>query len=117
MTEERKRASALDLSGFEPRPADSPAPDPSALASVIDETPFKSRVVEKATPAPAPAADAVAETPKRGRPSRGSKSTVYARVPDEHYARLQRIREDKGWSLVTALERAIDALGRQEGID
>lgn len=112
---ERKRASALDLSGFEPRPAGAAAPDPASLASVIEETPFKSRVVDK--PAPATAAKAEPDTPKRGRPSRGSKSTVYARVPDDFYDRLQRIRDEKGWSLVTALERAIDALGRQEGID
>lgn len=110
MTDERKRASALDLSGFTPRQAPVEAPDRSTLASVIEETPFKSRTV---TP---PSQDEDA-SPKRGRPSRGDTGTIYARVSAEHHGRLQRIRDEKGWSLVTAIERAIDALGQKEGID
>jgi len=50
-----------------------------------------------------------------GRPSRGTLGTVYARLVANKYELLQRIRQDKGWSLVTAIERAVDALARQEG--
>jgi len=50
-----------------------------------------------------------------GRPSRGTLGTVYARIAAGRYQTLQHIREDKGWSLVTAIERAVDALAKQEG--
>jgi hypothetical protein len=50
-----------------------------------------------------------------GRPSRGTLGTVYARLAASKYEILQRIREEKGWSLVTAIERAVDALAKQEG--
>ncbi len=50
-----------------------------------------------------------------GRPSRGTLGTVYARLAASKYDILQRIREEKGWSLVTAIERAVDALAKQEG--
>lgn len=51
----------------------------------------------------------------RGRPSRGSVASVYARLAADKHELLQRIREEKGWSLVTAIERAVDALAKQEG--
>lgn len=116
MTDERKRASSLDLTGFTPRSSPAEVPNRDALANVIEETPFKSRVVDKPASASTPAT-ASADAPKRGRRSRGKKGAIYANVLEEHYERLQRICEDKGWSTVTAVERAIDALGRQEGID
>lgn len=56
------------------------------------------------------------QTKQRGRASRGAMTPVYARVPNEKHDLLQRIKEEKGWSLVTALERAIEALAKQEGI-
>ena len=106
MTKERKRASVVDVSGFTPREIDKP--DADTVARVVDESPFRSRR-EEPVPDDGPA--------RRGRPSRGQKGTVYARLPEERHQLLQRIRDEKGWSLVTALERAIDALASKEGID
>ncbi len=51
----------------------------------------------------------------RLRHSRGTLGTVYARLAENKYELLQRIRQEKGWSLVTAIERAVDALAKQEG--
>lgn len=52
---------------------------------------------------------------QRGRPSRGAMGSVYARLAADKHELLHRIREEKGWSLVTAIERAVDALAKQEG--
>jgi hypothetical protein len=51
----------------------------------------------------------------RGRPPRGETAPVFARLAGDKHELLNRIREEKGWSLVTALERAVDALAKQEG--
>jgi hypothetical protein len=110
MSEGRKRASAVDTSGFAPRPETDPEPDVAALAKIAEGTPFKGQGMSGgSTPEPEPT--------RRGRPSRGKTEVVYARVSADSHARLQRIMEEKGWTLVTAVERAIVALSRQEGVD
>lgn len=101
---ERTRASAVDVSGFK-APARAPV-DKAALDQLAAETPFASRA----------GADPAVVGSKRGRPTTGPKTIVYARLPAAHYSRLQRLRDEKGWSLVTALERAVDALGEREGV-
>ena len=106
MTQERKRASSIDVSGFAPRTDLTPGPDAGVVKQLIEETPFKSR-----------ADHTIKEKGKHGRAQRGPTSGIFARIPDEHYDRLHRIRSEKGWSLVTALERAIIALAEREGIE
>lgn len=110
MNEVRRRASAVDTSGFAPRSEPDPAPDAGALAKIAESTPFKG-------PETAPGATPEPEPTRRGRPSRGKTEVVYARVSAESHARLQRIMEEKGWTLVMAVERAIAALSRQEGVE
>jgi len=110
MIEQRKRASAVDTSGFVPRSEADPEIDPTVLAKIAEGTPFKGQT----TP---PVVASVPEPSRRGRPSRGPTEIVYARVSAESHARLQRILEEKGWTLVTAVERAITALSRQEGVE
>jgi hypothetical protein len=51
----------------------------------------------------------------RGRPSDGPKQPVYARISSDKHELLHRLKDEKGWSLVTAMERAVDALAKQEG--
>ena len=51
----------------------------------------------------------------RGKPAKGETATVHAKVLIEKYELLQSIRADKGWSLVTTIERAITALAEKEG--
>ncbi len=57
------------------------------------------------------------EAPKatRGRPPKAETASVYGKLPIAKYELLQSIREEKGWSLVTALVRAINALAEKEG--
>lgn len=54
---------------------------------------------------------------RRGRPAKGETASVYGRIGVERYDLLQRIREERGWSLVTAIERAIGALAAKEGFE
>ncbi len=58
--------------------------------------------------------EAIAKTP-RGKPPKGETATIHGKVLVAKYELLQSIREEKGWSLVTALERAITALAEKEG--
>ena len=96
----------LDVSGFEPRPADRPVVKPEEVRVVSEAAQFQSREPKRAVePVTSPKRE-----PRRYRTGRNTQLNIKART--EAIEAFYAIADQQGWVLGETFERAIDALER-----
>ena len=96
----------LDISGFEPKPAKSPAVQSDLVKAVSEAAHFRSRDPKQDTVRQ----NAAKREPRRYRTGRNTQLNIKARSEaiDEFYA----IADRQGWVLGETFEHAVDALKR-----
>ena len=95
----------LDVSGFEPRPANRPAVKPEQVRVVSEAAQFQSREPKRAA---APLPRRPRREPRRYRTGRNTQLNIKART--ETIEAFYAIADQQGWVLGETFERAIDAL-------